>query len=80
MLHHISDATNCICRLYYNANLKDNSYPYSRRGIRRKKTYPLKMESFMNITITRNTKEAFYLDMINKDGLWKEATDKASVG
>ncbi len=48
-------------------------YPYSRGVIRRKKTYPMKRESFLGVEIPRNVREALMLDAQNKDGKWKLA-------
>jgi hypothetical protein len=79
-LHSISKAAHRIRRLYHTNNPKDSIFPHSRRVIRRKKVYPLKMQSFMGIAIPRNTREALNLDKINKDGLWKGAIQKEVDG
>jgi hypothetical protein len=75
-LRDISQTNHKLRRMYYNVSLNDNYYPYSRRVIRRKKTYPLKMETFMGIEIPRNTREAIYLDRKNKDNKWGDAMKK----
>jgi hypothetical protein len=76
MLRDISNVTRRVQRMYYNTDLKDSHYPYSRRITRRKKVYPIKMETFMGIEIPRNTKEAMYLDDKNKDRKWGDAMGK----
>jgi hypothetical protein len=76
MLRDISNATRRVRRMYYNTDLKDSHYPYSRRITRKKKVYPIKMETFMGIEIPRNTKEAMYLDNKNQDRKWGDAMGK----
>ncbi len=75
-LRDISQANHKLRRMYYNISLNDNYYLYSRRVIRRKKTYPLKIETFMGLEIPRNTREATYLDRKNKDNKWGDAMKK----
>ncbi len=79
-LQAISNSTSRIRRMYSNVKLGDTYYPYSRRVIRRKKIYPIKMQTFMGVEIPRNSKEAIYLDKKNGDNKWGEAMGREIGG
>jgi hypothetical protein len=79
-LHSISNTTRRLRQMYYEKGARNSTYPYSRRVLQHKKTFPMKMQTYMGIEIPRNTKEALYLDKKNKDGLWKGAIKKEIDG
>ncbi len=79
-LNMISRTIRRVRSMYRVTRLNDNTYPYSRRIIRRKKAYPTRMDTFMGIEIPRNVREAIYLDNKNKDKKWSLAIKKEIDG
>jgi hypothetical protein len=69
-----------IRRMYNHIDWRESTYPYSRKAIRRRKTYPIQMQSIMGVEVPRNTKEALQLDKKNKNNMWKIAMKKEVQG
>jgi hypothetical protein len=72
-LNSISIMIRRIKNMYKRTEENKEHYPYSRGVMRRKKTYPIKRESFLGVEIPQNVREALMLDAQNKDGKWKLA-------
>jgi RNA binding exosome subunit len=82
------DAINDICntnrklrRMHRNVSNNDTYYPYSRRTIgRKKKQFPLQMQTYLGIEIPRSVQEAISLDTKNQDNKWNEAMKREING
>jgi hypothetical protein len=67
--------------MYWNVSNNDTYYPYSRRTIRRKKKqFPLQMQTYLGIEIPRSVQEAISLDTQNQDNKWNEAMKREING
>jgi hypothetical protein len=79
-LNAVSRSIRRIRRLYNNVDWKASSYPHSRKVVRRRKSYPVQMQSLMGVEVPRNTREALLLDKKNKNDMWKVAMKKEIQG
>ncbi len=79
-LNSVNKTVHRIRRIYQHVSWKESACPYSRKSIRRRKVYPLQMQSFMGVEIPRNTREALSIDRKNNDTHWKVAMNKEVDG
>jgi hypothetical protein len=81
MINDISNTNRKLRHMYRNVSDNDTYYPYSRRTIRRKKKqFPLQMQTYLGIAIPRSVQETISLDTKNHDNKWNEAMKREING
>ncbi len=80
-INDIGNMTRKLQRMYKNISKTDVCYPFSRRTVRRKKKqYPIQMQTFLGVEIPRSVHEAISLDKKNQDDKWSNAMKREIEG